>query len=49
MIDLVLNPYLEITFSLQFFWKKKKKKKNNELEVLEVLGSKGINKLIPFW
>ena len=47
MIDLVLNPYLEITFSLQFFWKKKKKK-NNELEVLEVLGSKGINKLIPF-
>ena len=46
MIDLVLNPYLEITFSLQFFGEKKKK--NNELEVLEVLGSKGINKLIPF-
>ena len=46
MIDLVLNPYLEITFSLHFFLKKKKK--NNELEVLEVLGSKGINKLIPF-
>lgn len=47
MIDLVLNPYLEITFSLQFF-EKKQKQKNNELEVLEVLGSKGINKLIPF-
>lgn len=47
MIDLVLNPYLEITFSLSFF-EKKQKQKNNELEVLEVLGSKGINKLIPF-
>ena len=32
-----------------FLKKKNKNKKNNELEVLEVLGSKGINKLIPFW